>query len=628
MQTFGELRSSTELGVSADLRDLVQNYVPEVDSRWPNRTILKKYREITDSILRTKLSTAGASSDIILRELKSNFQKDLSTIDETNSDSLSAVIRMYSCLASMLMHLALSREGKSGVRIDNTRRNRTPYSSYPTSPMIGMVAAKYIWDRLSETLGPDDQVVNICDPTMEGAPLLWEVVFHRLKLERGERATLRSPILEAQTRIIGFDKNSISTSFFSFLSKKATEYLTCDGFNFQVLNRESLSGLQTIPKLHAVVNNPPWGRTTDNSNLLDLGEYGPFRGYRDPYIAFVSTSISRLSHGFPFAFVLPYQLLNAPSAYGLREELEKVARIDLIVELPEKCFPRATLKTVLVLGIRRQGSGDQTFNLIRFTGFESAANERKQLLTRAVLQKSSEVPGCPWLIAQKEPSEKAKNGLELGTAVHVMTGLEPYGVGKGSPRQTIETVRDQLYTFDQPQEGTLPVVRGRSVKRFHVVDPKEHIKIGAWLAYRGLHDQHANSPRVFVRQICSRSGDLSAAVAPSGVVGRRGVLTLVCNEIEPELLAAFLNSPYMKQQVPLLSLGFHKESFNRVTASALRSAEAPAALFSGRCGERGHQLRSQILSLAVRIGRAVGNPMADAETELNELLEAAMRVSE
>lgn len=626
---LSQLKQYRDILRSSDFCDLVERSIPIIDSRWPSKAVKKKFH-----VLKNSLTFSGSCQNVfsteraILSCLIENFERDLADQGPSRHSEFIDLIRVYACLASMIMHLHLSRNAELELTINNTRRRRTTYSSYPTSPMIGQIAAQYVYGHLLENGLSSGKTINVCDPTIEGAPLLWEFLFNHLthcELS-GDRTGKAEPL--SNIRIHAFDKNPISTLFFEHLLEKASQRLPFDGIEFNIVNKESLAGMQSLPDFQAVVNNPPWGRSTDKSNELPLDEFGPYRGYRDPYIAFVSVSLKKLEDGCPFAFVLPYQVLNAPSASCLRAEINRLTSIDMVVELPEKCFPRATLKTVLILGHRSESRAQRSFFFFTFDRDRERQVSKNIVLISETVKNETKGLSAPWLLDRKKDGTRATSSRKLGTAVRVLTGMEPYGVGKGRPKQTSQTVREQKFTFDQPGDDRFPVVRGRSVHRYFVMEPTEFVQIGRWLAYSGIHAEISLQPRVFVREICSRIGDLSAAIAPLGVVGRRGVLTLECSkEILPEVAVAFLNSSYMQKQVPKLSAGFHRESFNRITVGSIQSAVIPIALFSKCCGKEGSDLRARIRRLVEDITKTAQAPGSKEEAELLSLLREAVEIS-
>jgi hypothetical protein len=168
----------------------------------------------------------------------------------------------------------------------------------------------------------------------------------------------------------------------------------------------------------------------------------------------------------------------------------------------------------------------------------------------------------------------------LEELARLFTGLKPYKVGYGRPPQSAQLVANQAYTYSWPKPGTFPVVRGRQIQPYAVLAATEFLAIGPHLAQPGQHARFAQSSRIFIREICLRDGRMVAATAPKGVLGRHGVLTVVCPAPWDWILAAVFNSTvgtdYAKSECP----GFRRESFGRIAVEDLRRFPVPNALLT------------------------------------------------
>jgi hypothetical protein len=184
------------------------------------------------------------------------------------------------------------------------------------------------------------------------------------------------------------------------------------------------------------------------------------------------------------------------------------------------------------------------------------------------------------VVQENPPFVPPVEATRLGQIADVLLGVEPYRVGRGRPKQTHRDVARRPFSFDRFRNGTVPVARSRNIRRFSVGGPSEFIRFGRWLAAPGRHLEFAARPRVFVRQICGRDGSLVAAVAPSGMVARYGVFTVVCDQVSPDILCAILNSTVIARYVRFSCASCHKESFGRITIGDLRELPVPVALLS------------------------------------------------
>jgi hypothetical protein len=531
-------------------------------------------------------------------------------------------LREVSALGSMLMHLKAASSTRHATHLVNTRRNRAPYSTYPTSPKIGAAMAHYVWRIAGEMDMPRGAAIRIIDPTMEGAPLLLELAL--------EAARCRSGRPHQRVTLCGVDQNPIAAPFVRGLFRRAHARFGLDGLRLDARSGDALDALEASSALQGIVNNPPWGAATDGAKGRDLAAFGPFHGYRDPYIAYVATGLRKLQPGGVFGFVVPFQVLTAASAARLRQELLDNAELEAICHLPRSVFPRLTMRTVMILGRRaRDGERRAELVMVRYPmtrRIGDASEPSRSSLKSSALLKSG---GGPWVIAAR--SELAPTfGLSvrpLGELSTILCGIEPYGLGRGRPKQTKADLELRPYSFATPGAGRAPVARGRTVRRFCVGAPFEYVRMGPWLSVQGRHMAHLNLSRVFVREICGRNGDLVASVAPAGIVARRGLLTVTCGAIAAPVLCAILNSALVAGHVRTQCAGFYRESFGRISAGYLRALPIPSILLERAEGAAGRAIRARLKRAVARASNAArgGDCRARdrAMADIDRIVEAA-----
>jgi type I restriction-modification system DNA methylase subunit len=75
------------------------------------------------------------------------------------------------------------------------------------------------------------------------------------------------------------------------------------------------------------------------------------------------------------------------------------------------------------------------------------------------------------------------NSVPLTSIAKIITGVKPYQVGKGTPKQTRDIVNQKSFTaFEKRSEKWLPVIRGTQVLRYKLLNNNEFIYYGVWLA--------------------------------------------------------------------------------------------------------------------------------------------------
>lgn len=536
-----------------------------LDFRWPTAFSRDAFRrahaELGFALWRRPLDNWPKALTSYLRRRLDERLLDIPAHDE---DALKWALREISALGAMLMHLRPTNAADQ-IGLINGRRSRTQYGTYPTSPRVAQAAARYVWNRLRSSRGRTSKPCFILDPTMEGGPMLLEMAF----LASG-RAVLGHTY---DLVLSGVDQNPISAPFVRTLLDGWRSRSFGGNFSIDLTCQDAIDSLVRSESLDAILNNPPWGAGTDGASSERLSQYGPYVGYRDPYIAFVSLGLARLNPTRPFAFVLPFQLLMAASAAGLRQELLENAQLEHIILLPRKAFPRATVKTVLLLGYRRRnGERLRGMQVVRYPIETRLSDRSVPVVSDLDGNLMASLTSAPWMtvIHANPPFVPAAQTTRLGQIADVLLGVEPYRIGRGRPKQTQQVVARRPFTFDQFRNGTVPVARSRNIRRFSVGTTSEFIRFGPWLAARGRNLEISGKPRVFVRQICARDGSLVAAVAPYGMVARYGVFTVVCDQISPDILCAILNSTVVARYVRFSCASYHKESFGRITIGDLR----------------------------------------------------------
>ncbi|WP_257164784.1 SAM-dependent methyltransferase [Bradyrhizobium sp. SRS-191] len=580
-----------------------------LDFRWPTPSLTSAFRRARDELSETPLlSSSKKWPDLLASYVKRCLDQRLLGLSLDNFDQKKWVLRDASALGAMLMHME-PRQGSTGkLRLINSRRRRTEYSTYPTSPLVAEALAFHIWRWLASSQTQTPEPVRILDPSMEGGPLLLEIAFRAQSLAacRDGNALARS----AELVLCGVDKNPASATIVSDLLRACRLQSTLPRARFDLRCQDAFDVLSSCAPLDGVVNNPPWGAATDGADSEKLVRFGPYAGYRDVYIAFMAQALKRLRPGRPFGFVLPFQVLTAASAAKLRAELLENCQMDHVILLPKSAFPRATVKTVALLGCRRQNGEQQgRLHVVRYPFARRVRDGSSPTVTYLAEEVVRRLDSTPWLpIATCGPPFVSTMPItRLGDVTAVKLGIEPYRVGRGHPEQTRQDLRTRPFTFERAHRGTTPVVRSRHVSPFRVDAISEHVRIGPWLASHGDHTTFMHQPRVFVRQICGRDGTLVAAIAPLHTVSRYGVFTIICDNISPDILCALLNSGAAAGYVRTHCAGYHKESFGRISAPDLRSFPVPTILLRGNGGSAGSSLRAKLRHRVRRIRNMIGD---------------------
>lgn len=509
--------------------------------------------------------------------------------------------RMASLLA-MLMHFDV---GPEGVLV-NRRRPGRPFSTYPTSPAVARLVAETLISSLlrrdiparcsaAEAERYAERVLDfrILDPSMESGQLLLEIA--QAVLRRIERRhppgtlphrRLSGALLEKLWRdcLWGIDRSALAPRAVEVLVSllgaghglahlRPARLLAGDAFD--IFDRGKL------PRFDGIVNNPPWGEDVDPGERKRLRRSFQSMQHRtDTYVPFSELAIRCLRPEGVFAMILPSQALTARNSAGLRELLVEQTILDRIVLLPRAAFGDATVRGLVLVGrvgpaSLRGACRATVYPLVKrmaTTGPPQSFKIRHKELKRFA--------GAAWspLLTGRGPGEESVAMVALDRLAIVAPGVQLYGAGRGTLRQTAEVVRLRPYSLPGPGAGATPAIRGRDVQPFRVLDPSEYVSFGAWLARVGGHDGYRRTSRIFVRELIRRDGRLSAAVARDGFIPLHGVLTVVPTRVDPRVLVAILNSAKAAEYVQAHASSFSKVDFQRITVGELRRMPVPASI--------------------------------------------------
>ena len=466
-------------------------------------------------------------------------------------------LRRISATIAMLVHLVPEQREDGAPALRNARRRRTAYGSYPTPPEIGAAIARH----LARHLGPAGPCRTILDPTIEGAAILLECA-HALRRY-------------SDVRFIGIDREPAAVTASRQMFERGLAATDALGGDVELQVGNSLEIMERMAPIDALVNNPPWGERRRNG-------LARFPTIADPYCHFVELGLDLLRAGGPFGLVLPGQAIAAPAGRMLRARLTEDCYIDLVAVLPTHCFPRATVRAVLVLG-RKRGSrrGGRTTTLVSYALGRLDRPSDHPAISAVGRSEACPPGGASWSACLAEPTVfvPRPQHVALDRLGTVTSGIEPYRLGRGRPPQSPAVLKSRPFTFAEAAPGTTPVLRGRDVRRFLCHPPREFVRFGPHLARQGEHGETLQAPRVFVRELCGRGGALVAAPAAPGTAPRYGIFSIRLGaQYSPLALCAVLNSAAAARHVRAHCEGLFKESFNRIRIGDLRGFPIPARL--------------------------------------------------
>jgi hypothetical protein len=578
---------------------------------WPNRALYRAfyvYRAIYDDMWHARRGGSPCSPTDTFRRLCDTVARDaLALIPGSQTDSrfvrtvtplmsgkealvdipiapVHVWIQSIASLLAILAHLA-----EHGGVLLNSRRTRRSIPTYPTHPEVvrSLVrAALRPLDSLA-TKRRSGSTLRILDPTIEGGQLLLGVACHFIDRAVGasspgtKTSSTRSDL--AGLQLIGFDQSptAIVAARTAFQILEGRLGISLAG-NVVLRQADALTWLlRTRTKYDVVVNNPPWGEPVRGAAAEILSHWKVSKSsLRDSAAAFVFAALRRLEEHGRYGFTLPSQLLTGQRGRELRALLSHETSLETIEWLPHSAFQPATVGAVSVSGTMLSRP-EARLQKVEVRRPESTISRVPQAVLRDRVQGG-------WNMVAISHSASEPHDLRLVDVADAYRGVELYGVGRGRPPQTPRMKLERAFDSTTRVPGFVPVVRGRDVRPFSVGKPSLFIDWGPWLARSGRLAPGTDM-RVYVRELCRRDGLLTAGVAQNGLLALHGVLTIICRNIDPYVLAAWLTSPFLATLTRATCAAFAKKDFQRITLAELKAIPIPAAMVGTNCPASTHR---------------------------------------
>jgi Eco57I restriction-modification methylase len=374
--------------------------------------------------------------------------------------------------------------------------------------------------------------------------------------------------------LIGIDRSAHAVCAVNALFSRIADVSPNGYLSPKIVHGDAFALLGKMSGIDAIVNNPPWGERHSHAPSISAGGV-------DPAFYFVELSLNALKVGGSFALVLPGQVATGKRAARLRKLLSSSCELVSITTLPTSCFPRATVRALLVLG-RKHASGLKAARtlLVNYPLETKGNGTARRAQSRTMRQSALGEGDNPWWrCITLNPTYKLRvPTVNLGSVSIVRSGIAPYKVGKGDPKQTRYVVRHSPYTFESRRPGAVALVRSAQVHTFWCEPTNEYLCLGPHLAETSGQSAAKTRSRVYVREICTRDGRLTASIAERGTVPRYGVFSIDAVGFDPIVISAILNSSVIARYVRSHCDGVFKESFNRIRVGDLRRMPIPSSL--------------------------------------------------
>lgn len=371
-----------------------------------------------------------------------------------------------------------------------------------------------------------------------------------------------------------------------------------------------------------IIGNPPWvfargGKLDPADKEYFYRKYDVAKYQINLYALFIERAYQQLRPGGRFGFIVPNTWLTIISFEALRRfVLEQTSDVQ-IINIYDKVFDAAAVDCCLVIFTK----GDPNTVLL------GEMRDRQIELIDPIEPKTLEGGTAIINIAQLKNEAAVQllakiNGKSkpLSSVAQIKTGLKAYEVGKGTPTQTKEMMKQRIYhSKADGGKGWFRYLDGRDVRRYGLGWSGQYIKYGQNLAAprtRALYE----GPRILIRQIPARPpySILAAYLDEPMVINDLNSNIVFDFKVDARALLGLLNSRLMTYWFVYTFDKFQRGTFPQFKRSELASFPIPENLAE-------HE--SQLISLVDEL-TTVGNSRAAMLSSAVSFLEATYELSE
>ncbi|MBP6585745.1 MAG: Eco57I restriction-modification methylase domain-containing protein [Flavobacterium sp.] len=304
------------------------------------------------------------------------------------------------------------------------------------------------------------------------------------KKRKAEQGKLEKEIEEINTKIEEIKNSKIFENAFEWR------------FEFpEVLNDEG-----DFVGFDVVIGNPPYGATLlENEKQWLLNKFSNQDYQLDTYLLFIEQVYGLMRDFGEFTFIIPNTWITNLKFKKIRRFIFENTFVHEIVHYNKAVFEEAVVDTE-VLFFKKLKKPNQNISI-------KVVQNINQFVTNDVSQ-------IDWIESQGEPvninirkeeiaiKSKLEKHLPLSNFVNVFSGMNPYEVGKGNPKQTREMVKTRIYDSNKEVDETYKrVLRGSDINKYILSwNSKVWIKYGDNLAAPRYSANFFDDEKIVVRQ--------------------------------------------------------------------------------------------------------------------------------
>lgn len=296
-----------------------------------------------------------------------------------------------------------------------------------------------------------------------------------------------------------------------------------------------------------VIGNPPYGATLNKEEKeYFYSKFETVEYQLDTYTLFMEKAHKILKTNAKLAFIVPSTWLTMFYFKTLRKYLIENSYFENLLLFRYQVFEDVTAETSIIT-LTKNKEINEKIN----TNFYDNSNEIETKIFKQISQNdwiSSYELGFNILFngdKLKVIEKILKDSLELEKIFTVFSGLVPYEVGKGMPKQTKEDLKNRIYDANYKiDESYYNYIVGGSINKFIITPSKtDWIKFGDNLAAPRKNFNFFQK-KIMVRQT---SDKIISSIDTEGFISLKSVHNIVVNDkkYSYEALVCILNSKLM-----------------------------------------------------------------------------------
>jgi hypothetical protein len=253
-----------------------------------------------------------------------------------------------------------------------------------------------------------------------------------------------------------------------------------------------------------VIGNPPYMRVRNVTKAFMLflkDSYNVAENQFDLYHLFLEQSV-RISNTNSFiSLIIPNAFLANENCFKLRTFLLDNLHINKIVDSREDIFEDASVDTLMIL-LSKAKSNESVYGEV--------INEKVEIYHSIEPHSFRNLPNNNFAVTLDKNAlvllqKCLSKSYLLENLYDVTSGIKEYQIGKGTPPQTADIVKNKNFNSNSKIDAEyLPEVRGRNLNNYFVSWENEYIKYGKWIA-EPRNPLFFKGKRLLVRQIPAKN---------------------------------------------------------------------------------------------------------------------------